>query len=159
VQSQQHERLDLQLLNLTDSGTLTDDGQEVVRMGRRITLILFVLTGLAPGQELPNAPASKVTLATFAVLGSEIVADGVTTRVLYQRSYGETDPLAKPFVHAGVAGQVGASLLGAGTIGGVWFVLHRAHRDGMARWFLRSVTAAESCNVGRQFSILRTSRK
>ena len=128
-------------------------------MGTRITVIWFVLTGFAPGQELPNAPVSNVTFGTFAVLGSELVADGVTTRVLYQRSYEETDPLAKPFVHAGVAGQVGASLLGAATIGGVWFVLHRAHRDGMARWFLRSVTAAEGCNVGRQFSILRKSRK
>jgi hypothetical protein len=87
------------------------------------------------------------------------VADGVTTRVLYQRSYDETDPLAKPFVHAGVAGQVGAILLGAGMIGGVWFVLHGAHREGMDRWFLRSVTATEGCNVGRQFLILRTSRK
>jgi len=128
-------------------------------MGRRITVILFVLAGFARGQELPNAPVSKVTFATLAVLGSEIVADGVTTRVLYQRRYDETDPLAKPFVHAGVAGQVGASLLGTGMIGGVWFVLHRAHRDDMAGWFLRSVTAAEGCNVGRQFSILRTSRK
>ncbi|MFZ0138662.1 MAG: hypothetical protein WAK89_16470 [Candidatus Sulfotelmatobacter sp.] len=128
-------------------------------MGRQIAAMLFLLTGVMPGQEALNAPVPKVTLATFAVLGSEILADGVTTRVLYQRSYAETDPLAKPFVHAGVPGQVGASLLGAGTIGGVWFVLHRAHREGMARWFLRSVTAAEGCNVGRQFSILRTSRK
>jgi hypothetical protein len=121
--------------------------------------MLFVLTSVAPGQELPTAPLSKVTLATFAVLGGEVVADGVTTRVLYQRTYDETDPLAKPFVHAGVPGQVGASLLGAGVIGGVWFVLHRTHHDGTARWFLRSVTAAEGCNVARQFAILRTSKK
>lgn len=128
-------------------------------MGKQIAAMLFLLTGVMPGQEALNAPVRKVTFATFAVLGSEIVADGVTTRVLYQRSYAETDPLAKPFVHAGVPGQVGGSLLGAGTIGAAWFVLHRTHREGMARWFLRSVTAAEGCNVGRQFSILRTSRK
>ncbi len=128
-------------------------------MGRQIAAMLFLLTGVVSGQEMRNAPVSNVTLASFAVLGGEIVADGVTTRVLYQRSYAETDPLAKPFVHAGVAGQVGASVLGAAAIGGVWFVLHRAHREGTARWLLRSVSAAEGCNVGRQFSILRTSRK
>jgi hypothetical protein len=128
-------------------------------MGRRITVMFVALSGVVLGQELPDAPVSKVTVATFAVFGSEVVADSVTTRVLYQRNYAETDPLARPFVHAGVAGQVGASMLGAGVIGGVWFILHRTHHERRATWFLRSVTAAEGSNVARQFSILRTSRK
>jgi hypothetical protein len=115
--------------------------------------------GIAGGQELPDAPISKTTWATFAGLGAEILADGVTTRVLYQRQYDEINPLAKPFVHAGVAGQAGASLLGAAAIGGAWFVLRRMHHDRAAGWFLRSVTAGEGCNVARQFMLLRTSLK
>jgi len=135
----------------------------------RIVVVLLVLAQASLGQDLPggssadkalpDARVSPQTWATFAVFGAEVVADGGITRVLYQRHYDEIDPVAKPFVHAGVAGQIGASLLGAGAIGGAWWVLHRTHHDRVARQFLRSVIAAEGGNVGRQYSILRTSRK
>jgi hypothetical protein len=128
-------------------------------MKGRIVLGLLMLIGAAYGQKLPDAPATKPGWVTLAALGSEILADGVTTRVLYQRGYDETDPMAKRFVHAGVAGQVGGSLLGAAALGGVWWALHGTHHDQMARRFLRSVVAVEGVNVARQFAILRTSKK
>lgn len=136
---------------------------------RRILVVLLLLAGTASGQDLPeknlldkgitDAPMSGETKVAFAVFGGELLADGVATRILYQRHYDEIDPLAKPFTHAGVPGQVGASLLGAGAVGGAWWVLHRTHHERIARNLLRSVTAAEGSNVGRQFSILRTSKK
>lgn len=135
----------------------------------RILMVLLLLAGAASGQDLPDKtlldkgtpemPVSRETKVSFAVFGSELLADGIATRILYQRHYDEIDPLAKPFTNAGVPGQVGASLLGAGAIGGAWWVLHRTHHDRIARNLLRSVTAAEGSNVGRQFSILRTSKK
>jgi len=112
-------------------------------MGRLALVMLFVWTGAARGQELPEAPVSKATWTTFAGLGGEILADGVITRVLYQRAYDELDPIAKPFVHAGVPGQIGMSLMGAGAMGGAWFLLHRTHHERAAEWFLRSVIGAE----------------
>jgi hypothetical protein len=126
-------------------------------MGKWV-LVLLVLTGTARGQASASGQVSTGTWAIFAGLGTEILADGVTTRVLYQRGYDEINPLAKPFVHAGVPGQVGASLLGAGAMGGAWFVLRRTHHNRAASWFLRSVTAGEGYNVGRQIAILRTSQ-
>jgi hypothetical protein len=128
-------------------------------MGRAVLVMLFVWTGVVHGQELPDAPVSKQTWGTFAVVGTEILADGVTTRVLYQRHYNEMNPLARPFVRAGVPGQIAASLLGAGAVSGVWFVLRRTHHDRAANWFLRSVAAGEGSNVSRQLAILRTSRR
>ena len=128
-------------------------------MGRAVLVMLFVWTGVVHGQELPDAPVSKQTWGTFAVVGTEILADGVTTRVLYQRHYNEMNPLARPFVRAGVPGQIGASLLGAGAVSGVWFVLRRTRHDRAASWFLRSVAAGEGSNVSRQLAILRTSRR
>jgi hypothetical protein len=126
-------------------------------------VLLLALTVLSRGQDLPQAPLARETRTQtrtmFAIFGAEVLADGITTRVLYQRHYPETDPLARPFVQAGVPGQIGASLLGAGAVGGVWFALHRTHHDRAAKWFLRSVTAAEGGNVARQFAVLRTSRK
>jgi hypothetical protein len=126
-------------------------------MGKWVAVILLLSTGVVLGQTLPDAPISKVTWTTLAGLGAEILADGVTTRVLYQRRYDENNPLVKPFVHAGVPGQIAASLLGAGAAGGTWFVLRRTHHDRAASWFLRFVTGAEGGNVFRQFTILRTS--
>lgn len=131
-------------------------------MGRWIVIIVLVWVelvwvGAARGQELQDAPVSKTTWSTFAGLGAEILADGVTTRVLYQRHYDELDPLAKPFVHAGVPGQIGVSLLGAGAMGGAWFLLHRAHHERTAKWFLRSVAAGEGYNVARQVAVVRAS--
>ena len=135
----------------------------------RILVALLLLAGAASGQDLPNknlldrgtpdAPVSRETKVAFAVFGSEVLADGVATRILYQRHYDEIDPLAKPFTHAGIPGQAGASLLGVGAIGGAWWVLHRTHHERIAINFLRSVTVAEGSNVVRQFSILRTSKK
>jgi hypothetical protein len=127
-------------------------------MGRWVLLVLVVGTGAARGQELPEAPVSKATWTTFVGLGAEILADGVTTRVLYQRHYDELNPVAKPFVHAGVPGQIGVSLLGAGAMGGVWFVLHRTHHERIAKWFLRSVAAGEGYNVVRQIAVVRASQ-
>ena len=112
-------------------------------MGRWVLVLLLAWTGAACGQELPGAPVSKTTWTTFVGLGAEILADGVTTRILYQRHHDEIDPVAKPFVHAGVPGQIGASLMGAGALSGVWFMLRRTHHDRAAEWFLRSVTAGE----------------
>ncbi|MFZ0817610.1 MAG: hypothetical protein WAM78_18945 [Candidatus Sulfotelmatobacter sp.] len=122
-------------------------------------MMLLVLTGTAHTQELPNVPVSKESWGMFAVVGAEILADSVTTRVLYQRHYRENDPIAQPFVRAGVPGQIGASLLGAGALGGAWLVLRRMHHDRAASWFLRSVAVGEGCNVVRQFALLRTSKK
>ncbi len=127
-------------------------------MIRWVPVVFLLVIGGARGQELPDAPISKATWATFAGLGAEILADGVTTRILYQRGYDEIDPLAKPFVHAGVPGQVGASLLAVGAMSGAWFVLRRTHHPRVANWLLRSVTAGEGFNVARQASILRPSQ-
>lgn len=127
-------------------------------MGRRI-LVVLLWASVAHGQDLPNAPVARETWPSFAVFGAEVIADSVTTRVLYQRHYGETDPVARPFVRAGVPGQIGATLLGAGVTGGIWFALHRKHHDRTAKWFLRAVNVGEGINVARQFAVLRTSKK
>ena len=122
-------------------------------MGRWVLVMLFVWAGAVHGQEFPDAPVSKETWGTFAVIGAEILTDGVTTRVLYQRHYNEINPLARPFVCAGVPGQIGGSLLGAGAVSGVWFVLRRTRHDRAASWFYGSVAAGEGSNVsGRSAS-------
>jgi hypothetical protein len=133
-------------------------------------VLLLALIVPARGQNLPDEPSAGETRiqtriqtptrtrTMFAIFGAEIVADGVTTRILYQRHYPETDPLARPFVQAGVPGQIAGSLLGAGAVGAMWLALHRTHHERAARWFLRSVEAGEGVNVARQFAVLRSSR-
>ena len=94
----------------------------------------------------------------FAIFGAEVTGDVVTTRILYQRHHPENDPLARPFVQAGIPGQIGAGLLGMGVTGGLWFALHHMRRDRAASWFLRTVTVGEGGNVARQIVIVHRSK-
>ena len=132
----------------------------------RLGVILTILVAAAFGQDrafsrdrdrdLPSAPSE--TKAEFAVLTAEIIADGVSTRILYQRGCGENDPLARPFVRAGVGGQVAGSFLGLAAAGGAWVILHRTHHDRVAKWMLRSAVAAEGVNDIRQFKVMTECR-
>jgi hypothetical protein len=90
----------------------------------------------------------------FAVFAAEVAADGVSTRILYQRGCGENNPIAKPFVRAGVGGQVAASLLSVAAVGGAWAFFHRTHHDRMAKWMLRTLVAGEGINDIRQFRVM-----
>lgn len=128
-----------------------------MRHAFRLAAILSILTSLSLAQEidLPEAPMPREAKIEFAVLAAEVVADGVSTRILYQRGCGENNPIAKPFVRAGVGGQVAASLLSVAAVGGAWALLHRTHHDRMAKWMLRTLVVGEGINDIRQFQVMR----
>jgi hypothetical protein len=109
-------------------------------------------------QKLPAAPTRIPTEAKieFAAFTAEIAADGISTRLLYQRGCSENDPIARPFVRAGIGGQVAASLLGLAAVGGGWFILRRTHHDRLAQWMLRAAVAGEGVNDIRQFRVMAT---
>jgi len=124
----------------------------------KFTALFSVLVSVSFAQDtnFPKVPTeAKVEFAAFA---AEVAADSVTTRILSQRGLIELDPVARPFVRAGVGGQVGAGLLSVAAAGGVWAILHRTHHDRIAKWMLRTLVAGEGANVGRQFNLVAGSR-
>ena len=127
-----------------------------MRHAFRLAAILSILTASSIAQEinLPEAPMPREAKIEFAVFAAEVAADGITTRMLYQRGCGENNPIAKPFVRAGVGGQVAASLLSVAAVGGAWAIFHRTHHDRMAKWMLRTLVAGEGINDIRQFRVM-----
>lgn len=108
--------------------------------------------------KFPEAPTripaeAKIEFVAFA---AEVAADGVSTRLLYTRGCGENDPIARPFVRAGVGGQVAASFLGFAAIGRAWAILCHTHHERMAQWMLRTALAGEGINDARQFNVMMT---
>mgnify|MGYP001186451717 CR=1 FL=1 len=127
-----------------------------MRHAFRLAAILSMLLGTSFAQEinLPEAPMPREAKVEFAVFAAEVVADGVSTRILYQRGCGENNPIAKPFVRTGVGGQVAASLLSVAAVGGAWAIFHRTRHDRMAKWMLRTLVAGEGINDIRQFRVM-----
>jgi hypothetical protein len=127
-----------------------------MRHAFRLAAILSILLGTSLTQEinLPDAPMPREAKVEFAVFAAEVVADGVSTRILYQRGFGENNPIAKPFVRAGIGGQVAASLLSVAAVGGAWAIFHRTHHDRMAKWMLRTLVIGEGINDIRQFRVM-----
>ncbi len=93
-----------------------------------------------------------------SVLVAESTYDGYTTQVLTHRGYGEANPLARPLVTRGTAGQVAASALGVGVVLGVQYASHRMGHERVANWVGRIAVAGEGVNCARQYELMRGSR-
>jgi len=87
---------------------------------------------------------------------AESILDGYTTQTMVNRpGFQEHDPLARPFVTHGVAGQTAACALGIGIVIGVQYTLHRTGHPKAATWVGRLFVAGEGANVVHQFYLLR----
>jgi len=132
----------------------------------RLAAILSILLGTSfarttsfiQQERLPDAASStrREAKIEFAAFAAEVAADGISTRMLVQQGCGEHDPLARPFVRAGVGGQVAASVLGFAAVGAAWIILRRTHHAHLATWMLRTAVAGEGINDIRQFRVMAT---
>lgn len=62
----------------------------------------------------------------------------------------ELNPLARPFVNHGIYRQTAGAALGFAAGIGPSYLLHRTGHETLSRWWLRTFTAVESVNTGRQ---------
>ncbi|MBZ5547301.1 MAG: DUF5658 family protein [Acidobacteriia bacterium] len=130
-----------------------------------LTIILF--SALAQGQSvvatssaLPDAPGrlpfwsleKKVSVGIFAGL---VAADAITTQHGLNRGFQEANPLMRPFVTRGVAGEAAGSALGFGTGLGVVYLLHRTHHYKAERIAMQVIIGGEGFVVARNIHALR----
>jgi|ERR1035438_9091449 hypothetical protein len=114
--------------------------------------ILVILTATCFAQE---GFWSKERKLETTGLVAESIMDSYTTQVMLHRGYGELNPLARPLVTRGNAGQVAACGLGVGSVLAVQYLLyHKGHRKA-ANWAGRLALIAEGVNVGRQIKLLK----
>jgi hypothetical protein len=104
----------------------------------RITIILFLI-GVAHAQYWTASRAAEV-----AVYGGAISLDSWISQ---QPNFVEQDPVAKPFVRAGMKGQILGSSLGFVAGVGPSYLLYRFGHRRLASGWLHLFTAAETVNA------------
>ena len=113
---------------------------------------------------LPDAPSQQSqqrrfwTLenkVSFGVLAGLITADAITTQRGLNQGLRETNPIMRPFVTRGAAGEAAGSALGFGAGVGVVYLLHRTHHYKAERITMRMIVAGESAFVANNIVAIR----
>lgn len=109
---------------------------------------------------LPDAPSqhffwtveNKVNVSLLAGL---IAADAVTTQRGLNQGLREGNPLMRPFVTRGAAGEAAGSALGFGAGVGVVYLLHRSHHYKAERITMRMIVAGQGGFVANNIIAIR----
>src|SRR5437762_4139428 len=125
-------------------------------------LAILLLVGVSQAQErlvardqVPDAPSTrrfwsaenKIDLSIFA---GQLAADAITTQQGLSEGFREVNPLLRPLVTRGVAGQGTASALSFGAGLGTGYLLHVTHHYRAERLTLRLILAGEGAlEIGR----------
>jgi Domain of unknown function (DUF5658) len=128
-------------------------------------LALVLLVSVADAQQRflesapPDAPSvhkfwsmeTKIGVSIFAV---QITTDAITTQRGLSKGFREANPLLRPLVKRGAAGETAASVLGFGTGLGAVYLLHATHHYRAERFTLRLILAGEGALVGHNIALL-----
>jgi len=116
---------------------------------------VLLLVGAAQAQHnflssnpLPSAPSAQKfwnleNKIDFSILAGQITVDAITTQQGLSNGFRETNPVMRPLVTRGVAGEAAASALGFGFGVGTAYLLHRTHHYKAERIATRTMVAVE----------------
>jgi len=90
-----------------------------------------------------------------SILAGLVAADAVTTQRGLSQGFREADPLMRPFVTRGAAGEAVGSALGFGAGVGVVYLLHRTHHYKAERITMRLIVAGEGGFVANNIIAIR----
>lgn len=129
---------------------------------RSAVLLLLALTGYsACAQEfmLPDAPSQhkffdRQNKIAFGTLAGLIAVDSITTQRLTNSGRArEANPIWRPMVQQGWAGQTAASALGMASAMGASYTLHKTGHHKMERWANWLMVALEGANDARNVAM------
>jgi hypothetical protein len=116
----------------------------------------FTASSSTPHNAYSQRPFWTVESRTgFGILAGLIAADAITTQRGLNQGMHEVNPLMRPFVTHGAAGQAAGSSLGFGTGVGVAYLFHRSHHYKAERIALRVMIAGEGGFVANNIVALR----
>jgi hypothetical protein len=109
---------------------------------------------------LPDAPSKHRFLTTenkasFSILAGLIAVDAITTQRALSKGYREGNPLMRPFVTRGAAGEAAGSAIGFGAGVGIVYLLHRSHHYKAERITMRLMIAGEGACVANNMIAIR----
>ncbi len=118
------------------------------------------LTASAPA--LHDAPSSHSfwtieNKVDAGILAGLVAADGISSQRGLNQGMREVNPLMRPFVTRGAAGEAVGSALGFGAGVGVVYLLHRSHHYNAERITMRLIVAGEAGFVAN--NIIAIARK
>jgi hypothetical protein len=106
----------------------------------------------APSQHSFWTIENKVDVGILAGL---IAADGITTQRGLNQGLREVNPIMRPFVTRGAAGEAAGSALGFSAGVGVVYLLHRSHHYKAERITMRLIVAGEAGFVANNVVAIR----
>jgi len=109
--------------------------------------------------QVPDAPSSqrfwsmekKIDVSIFAM---QLTADAITTQRGLSTGFREVNPLLRPLVKRGDAGQTAATISSFGTGLGLVYLLHTTHHYRAERITLCLILAGEGALVGHNIALL-----
>jgi hypothetical protein len=90
----------------------------------------------------------------FGLLASLIAADAITTQRGLSEGMSEANPLMRPFVTRGAAGEAVGSALGFSAGVGAVYLMHRTHHYKAERITLGLIVSGESAVVGHNIAVI-----
>lgn len=132
----------------------------------KILLVILTLGAMAQAQEFssstrqfPDAPSqhrfwSLETKINTGILAGLVATDAVTTQRGLERGFRETNPIMRPFVTRGTAGQAAGSALGFGVGLGTVYLLHTTHHHRAERIAMRLMIGVQGTVVASNFAVL-----
>jgi hypothetical protein len=117
----------------------------------------FLATNTAP---LPEAPVQQPFLTienkvNLSILAGFVAADAITTQRGLNEGLREMNPVMRPFVTRGAAGEAAGSALGYGAAVGVVYLLHRTHHYRAERITMRLMVAGEGGFIANNIIAIR----
>jgi len=109
---------------------------------------------------LPDAPSQRPfwtveNKVNVSILAGLIAADAITTQRGLNQGLHEVNPIMRPFVTRGAAGEAAGSALGFGAGVGIVYLLHRSHHYKAERITMRLIVAGESGFVANNIMAIR----
>ncbi len=106
---------------------------------------------------VPDAPSAQKfwgleNKVDFSILAGQITVDAITTQHGLNNGFRETNPVMRPLVTRGAAGEAAASSIGFGFAVGTAYLLHRSHHYKMERIAVRTMVAVEGGYVANNIS-------
>jgi len=119
-----------------------------------------VLPNTPSGSALPDAPSQRPfwtveNKLNVSILAGLVTADAITTQRGLNQGLYEANPIMRPFVTRGAAGEAAGSALGFGAGVGAVYLLHRTHHYKAERITMRVFVAGEAAFVANNVIAIR----
>jgi hypothetical protein len=130
-----------------------------------LAILLFTVTAaaqnfVAPSSSFPDAPSQHrfwtlETKVNTGILAALVATDAFTTQRGLDQGYREANPIMRPFVTRGIAGQAAGSALGFGVGLGTVYFLHKTHHYKAERIAMRVIVGVEGAVVANNLLATR----